>query len=593
MLVKRIFDIIDHQLEHFPLNVAFSSKVNGLWKGYSSEDFRSMSDKVSFGLLSKGFKPGDKIAIISNNRPEWNFIDFGTLQTGGVDVPIYPTVSDNDLRFILNDAKVKFIFVSTLEIYEKVNRSLGENLSAVEIFSFEEIPKVKHWSELLEEGDKYNKKESLGQIKKNVNPKDLATILYTSGTTGQPKGVMLSHNNLVSNFLAVRHCTPTVPGDKALSFLPLNHIYERMLTYMYMYICISIYYAESIETIGDNIKEIKPEVFSAVPRLLEKVYEKIVAKGNALTGFKKKLFTWSLNVGDNYNPSKPMSLGYRISLAITRKLVFSKWQEGLGGNVKAIVSGGAALNPRLAKIFWAAGIRILEGYGCTETSPVIAVNTLLPNGMRIGTVGPVIDDVEVKIADDGEILCKGPNVMLGYYGSPKLTDEVIDSEGWYHTGDIGLFEDGIYLKITDRKKEIFKTSGGKYIAPQMIENKLKESRFIEQVMVIGENQKFAGALIVPSFQNIREWIKNENMELDQSNRALICENAEIKKLIMNEVNNINKSLAQYETIKRFELLPDDFTIDNGEITPKLSLKRKVITEKYLEKINKIYHNNRK
>ena len=571
----------------------FSSKVNGLWKGYSSEDFRSMSDKVSFGLLSKGFKPGDKIAIISNNRPEWNFIDFGTLQTGGVDVPIYPTVSDNDLRFILNDAKVKFIFVSTLEIYEKVNRSLGENLSAVEIFSFEEIPKVKHWSELLEEGDKYNKKESLGQIKKNVNPKDLATILYTSGTTGQPKGVMLSHNNLVSNFLAVRHCTPTVPGDKALSFLPLNHIYERMLTYMYMYICISIYYAESIETIGDNIKEIKPEVFSAVPRLLEKVYEKIVAKGNALTGFKKKLFTWSLNVGDNYNPSKPMSLGYRISLAITRKLVFSKWQEGLGGNVKAIVSGGAALNPRLAKIFWAAGIRILEGYGCTETSPVIAVNTLLPNGMRIGTVGPVIDDVEVKIADDGEILCKGPNVMLGYYGSPKLTDEVIDSEGWYHTGDIGLFEDGIYLKITDRKKEIFKTSGGKYIAPQMIENKLKESRFIEQVMVIGENQKFAGALIVPSFQNIREWIKNENMELDQSNRALICENAEIKKLIMNEVNNINKSLAQYETIKRFELLPDDFTIDNGEITPKLSLKRKVITEKYLEKINKIYHNNRK
>jgi long-chain acyl-CoA synthetase len=592
MSVTRIFDIIDHQLEHFPLSVAFSSKVDGNWRGYSTKEFRTIVNQVSCGLLSNGFVKGDKVAIISNNRPEWNFIDFGTLQTGGVDVPIYPTVSDNDLKYILKDAEVKFIFVSNLELHDKVVKALGDNRSSIEIYSFDEIPNVNHWSELLKSGDQFEKKEILGQIKSVVKPNDLATILYTSGTTGQPKGVMLSHNNLVSNFLAVRHCTPTVPGDKALSFLPLNHIYERMLTYMYMYICISIYYAESIETIGDNIKEIKPEVFSAVPRLLEKVYEKIVAKGNALSGIKKKLFTWSLKVGDTYDPSKPMSFGYKLSLAITRKLVFSKWQEGLGGNIKAVVSGGAALNPRLARVFWAAGIKILEGYGCTETSPVIAVNTLLPNGMRIGTVGPVIDGVEVKIANDGEILCKGPNVMLGYYKSPELTAEVLDKDGWYHTGDIGLFEDEIYLKITDRKKEIFKTSGGKYIAPQMIENKLKESRFIEQVMVVGENQKFAGALIVPSFQNITDWAVNKKLDINLSDRNAICESQQVKKLIMAEINTINQSLAQYETIKKIELLPDEFTIENGEITPKLSLKRKVISEKYSEKIEKIYFNNR-
>ncbi len=585
MKVTRIFDLIPHQLETHPLEVAFAGKENGKWITYSSKDFKKYSDLVSYGLLAKGINKNDKIAIISNNRPEWNFTDLGILQIGAIDVPIYPTISENDLKFILEDADVKFIFVSSEEIYLKVKSFSSELKGLQGIFTYSKVEGATHWSELIELGEKQRDEDRLNAIKATINSGDLATLLYTSGTTGNPKGVMLSHNNLVSNFIAVEHLPPVKAGDHILSFLPLNHIYERMLTYLYMYLCTSIYYAESLDTIGDNIREVHPAAFSAVPRLIEKVYDKIVAKGTELSGIKKAMFFWALDLGLRYDPNKSGGFFYDMQLSLANKLVFSKWRESLGGNLRAIVSGGAALQPRLAKIFWAAQIPILEGYGCTETSPVICVNTLEPNGMGIGTVGPVIKEVSVKIADDGEILCKGPNVMLGYYKRPDLTAESIDEEGWYHTGDIGEMI-GNKLKITDRKKEIFKTSGGKYIAPQNIENKLKESRFIEQAMVLGENQKFAAALIVPSFAFVKEWAERKGLTLN-SNEEIIA-SIEVKNRIMEEVDLINKQLGHFETIKKIELLPREFSIEKGEMTPKLSLKRKLILEANKSLVDKIY-----
>ena len=438
----------------------------------------------------------------------------------------------------------------------------------------------------LKQVKKSKDENRLNNLKDAVKTGDLATLLYTSGTTGNPKGVMLSHANLVSNFVAVQHLPPVKAGDKVLSFLPLNHIYERMLTYLYMYLSTSIYYAESMETIGDNIREVHPTAFSAVPRLLEKVYDKIVAKGADLTGIKKKLFFWALELGLKYDPNIDGGIWYNIQLKLANKIIFNKWREALGGNTKAIVSGGAALQPRLARVFWAAQIPVLEGYGCTETSPVICVNNLEPNGMYVGTVGPVIEGVQIKIADDGEILCKGPNVMLGYYKRPDLTEESIDKEGYYHTGDIGEMVHNRFLKITDRKKEIFKTSQGKYIAPQMIENKLKESRFIEQAMVIGENQKFAAALIVPSFAFIREWAERKGLTFE--NNEAIANSEEVKARIMQDVEEMNKSLGSYESIKKIELLSKEFSIEKGEMTPKLSLKRKVILDENKHLVTKIF-----
>ncbi len=585
MDVKRLFDIIPHQITNHPLNVAFAGKENGSWVTYSSQDFKKYVDLISYGLISKGIVKNDKIAIISNNRPEWNFTDLGILQTGAVDVPIFPTISEQDLRFILEDAEVKFIFVSSEELYLKVKKIAGNITSRPGIYTYNRIEGAPHWSELLECGEKNKDPEKLESIKSSIGEHDLATLLYTSGTTGNPKGVMLSHRNLVSNFIAVEHLPPVKAGDRVLSFLPLNHIYERMLTYLYMYLSTSVYYAESMETIGDNIREVQPAAFSAVPRLIEKVYEKIVAKGHDLKGIKRALFFWALNLGLKYDPNKDGGFFYNLQLKLANKLIFPKWREALGGKLKAIVSGGAALHPRLARVFWAAQIPILEGYGCTETSPVIAVNTLAPNGMGIGTVGPVISGVSVKIAEDGEILCKGPNIMLGYYKRPDLTAECINAEGWYHTGDIGLME-GNNLKITDRKKEIFKTSQGKYIAPQNIENKLKESRFIEQVMVIGENQKFAAALIVPSFAFLKEWAERKGLPLKTNDE--IAGSKEVCERIMEEVELINKELGSYETIKKIELLPREFSIEKGELTPKLSLKRKYIMEANKAAVDRIF-----
>ncbi|MFN5829393.1 MAG: AMP-dependent synthetase/ligase, partial [Bacteroidota bacterium] len=467
MEIKRVFDLLKHYQQNNPRPDALVTKVNGQWKNYSTNDFVDYVDHLSYGLANIGINKDDKIAIISNNRPEWNFADYASQQCGAISVPVYPTISLHDLIFILNDAQVKLVFVSSADLYQKVAEAAKQAPSVKFIYSFNQIESVAHWTELYENGKKNPAKEKIETIKSQIDGNDLLTILYTSGTTGTPKGVMLSHNNLLSNSFASQYLCPFQKEWKALSFLPLNHVYERMLNTLYIYLGLGIYYAESLETIGDNLKEVKPQVFATVPRLLEKVYDKIVAKGHEQTGIKKTLFFWALDLGLKYELNGANGWWYEMQLAIANKLVFSKWREALGGNVTAAVSGGAALQPRLARVFNAAKIVVLEGYGLTETSPVVAVNSFKPNGIMFGTVGEVIDGVTVKIAEDGEILVKGPNVMLGYYNHPDATSEVIDTEGWFHTGDIGKFIDNRYLKITDRKKEIFKTSGGKYIAPIM------------------------------------------------------------------------------------------------------------------------------
>jgi len=586
MSVTRVFDIIPQLLDKYNKPNAFAAKENGKWVTYSTQQFADNATNLSYGLLNLGIDREEKIAIIANNRPEWNFTDYGIQMSGAVSVPIYPTISEGDLNFILNDAKVKYIFVSSTDLYNKVKAVAANAPSVKEIYTFDKVAGAKHWSEVVELGKANPKKEEVEKIKSSIKPNDLLTILYTSGTTGNPKGVMLSHNNLISNSLSSQNLCPFQSHWKALSFLPLNHVYERMLTTLYMYLGISIYYAESLETIGDNLKEVKPEVFSTVPRLLEKVYDKIVAKGADLTGIKKKLFFWALDLGLKYELNGANGWWYETQLKLANKLIFSKWREALGGNLMAAVSGGAALQPRLARVFNAAKITVLEGYGLTETSPVIAVNNFLPNGIKFGTVGPVIDGVTVKIAEDGEILVKGPNVMIGYYNRPDATAEVIDADGWFHTGDIGMFEENRFLKITDRKKEIFKTSGGKYIAPVMIENKLKESPFVEQAMVIGENQKFASAFIVPAFAFLKEYCQRKGIPFT-SNEDLI-KNETIKARIIVEVEKVNKELAQYEKIKNPQLLAREWSIDKGEMTPKLSLKRKVIMAANADLVNKIY-----
>ena len=586
MAITRVFDILTQLQEKYNKSNILAAKENGKWRSYSTQEFADNTNLLSYGLYNLGITKDDKVAIIANNRPEWNFTDYAIQQVGAISVPIYPTISETDLSFILKDAGVKYLFISSKELYTKLKPTIDKASCVKDIYSFNAFEGCKHWTVLLEEGKKNPRAAEINQIKKSIQANDLLTILYTSGTTGTPKGVMLSHDNLISNSLASQTLCPFRSDWKALSFLPLNHVYERMLTTLYLYLGISIYYAESMETIVDNLKEVQPEIFSTVPRLLEKVYDRIVAKGNEQKGIKKKIFFWALNLGLRYELNGANGWFYEFQLKIARKLVFSKWKEALGGKVMAIVSGGAALQPRLSRVFFAAGINVLEGYGLTETSPVIAVNNFLPNSICFGTVGPVIDKVSVKFAEDGEILVKGPNIMLGYYNRPDATAEAIDAEGWFHTGDIGTFVDNRFLKITDRKKEIFKTSGGKYITPVMIENKLKESPFIEQVMVVGENQKFASALIVPSFAYLKDYCKLKNIEY-KSNEEII-KNETIQKRIFQEVESLNKELAQYEKIKAPELLPREWTIEKNELTPKLSLKRKIILSENKELIDKIY-----
>lgn len=568
-----------------------AAKESGQWRKYSTVEVKDIADKLSTGLLASGYGPGDmsiegrdKIAILAKNRPEWVMLDLAVQQMGAVLIPLYPTIHINDMEFVLNDSQVKAVFVNDEELYHKVQNVRTKVSSIKEVYSFEHVEGARHWKELLSMG-KQEHYQQLTTICEKINTEDLFTIIYTSGTTGTPKGVMLSHRNILSNVMSSIPCFPPGNNFKSLSFLPLNHIFERMITYIYLFKNTSIFYAESLETIGDNLKEVQPNIFTTVPRLLEKVYDRIMAKGNELTGTKRKLFFWAHGLAEKFEINKSQGLWYNAQLALANKLIFSKWREALGNNITCIVSGGAACQVRLIRIFTAAKIVVMEGYGLTETSPVIAVNRYEERDRKFGTVGPLIDTVEVKIAEDGEILCKGPNVMMGYYKRPDLTTEVV-KDGWYYTGDIGTIVEDRFLKITDRKKELFKTSGGKYVAPLPIENKLKESPFIEQVMLVGSERKFVGALIIPAFSNLRDWCRKNNIP-DAPNEALI-NNPKVLELYKELIESFNKFFNHVEQVKKFELLPHEWSVDTGEMTPKLSLKRKVVMEKYKDAIERIY-----
>lgn len=586
MNITRNFDLLLnlHQNHNYPIGI--SGKKNGKWSNYSTNEYLENVNNISYGLLKLGIDRGDKVAIISTNRPEWNFADFGASQIGCVTVPMYPTISEADYKYILNNSETKVVFVESLELYQKIAAVKNDVPSLKYIYTFEHIPGQPLWTELSEIGKTNQNPSKLEELRALVKPEDLMTLIYTSGTTGTPKGVMLTHNNLMANIRSSQNLFPFPPGNKVLSFLPLCHIFERMVCYLYHYKGIVIYYAESMETIADNLKEVQPKAFSTVPRLLEKVYDKIVAKGHTLTGIKKKLFFWALDLGHKFELGRKNGGWYHFKLKIADKLIFSKWREALGGEVEIIVSGASALQPRLARVFTAAGIIVLEGYGLTETSPVISVNTPDEAGRCFGTVGLVVPDVVVKIAADGEILCKGPNVMQGYYKLPEATKEAIDSEGWFHTGDIGTFVEDKYLKITDRKKEVFKTSGGKYIAPQPMENKFKESPFIEQIMVIGENEKFPGALITPAWDYLKGWCTKNGIAFE--NNEDLIKKPEVLAAYQKEVDFYNAEFGSWETIKKFEIIPADWSIEGGEMTPTLKLKRKPILTKYSAFVSKIY-----
>ncbi|MGB4775871.1 MAG: long-chain fatty acid--CoA ligase [Daejeonella sp.] len=584
--ITRVFDLLQHIKEHHQKDDLFAGKKDGTWTKYNTNTFLQLVDSVSRGLIASGIQKNDKVAIMSANRPEWNICDFGIMQTGATQVPMYPTLAETDIKFILKDADVKILFVSDQTLFDKINKVKVELTTDLKVYSFDKIPGVQNWQELVQIGNQHPDID-LSNYRDQITPDDLLTLIYTSGTTGTPKGVMLTHNNLVSNVLA--SCVLYPPGfSKAISFLPLSHIFERMIIYMYLYLGVSIYYAESLDTLVADINEVKPHGFTTVPRMLEKVYDRIVAKGAELKGIKKKLFFWALNLGLKYELNGENGWWYEIKLKIANKLIFNKWRAALGGQIMALVSGGAALQPRLARVFWAAKIPVLEGYGLTETSPVIAVNGLGTGQMKFTTVGKLIKDVEVKIASDGEILCKGPNIMKGYYQRPDLTAQVIDQDGFFHTGDIGELVEGKYLRITDRKKEIFKTAGGKYVAPQILENKYKESKFIEQVMVLGENERFPSALIVPAFGALKEWCTKT--EIPYTTHAEMIKNPEIIAKIQLEIDHFNQGFGKWEQVKKFELLDTEWSIDGGELTPKLSLKRKVIFEKNKQLIEKIYKN---
>ena len=584
--ITRVFDLLKLSLEKFNKEDIVAAKENGQWIKYSTEHFIQEVDALSRGLIAKGIKKNDKVAIMSPNRPEWNICDFGIMQMGATQVPMYPTLAENDIKFIAKDADIRIVFVSDKVLYDKLNTVKLRDEANFEIYTFDEIQGIASWKNLLTLG-KENASIDLDSYRKEITPDDLLTLIYTSGTTGTPKGVMLTHNNLVSN---VRESSKLYPigFSKAISFLPLSHVFERMVFYMYLYLGISVYYAQSMDTIAADIADVKPHGFTTVPRLLEKVYDRIVEKGSQLTGIKRKLFFWALNLGLNYEMDGKNGLWYEVQLKIANKLVFIKWREALGGNIMAIVSGGAALQPRLARVFWAAGMPVLEGYGLTETSPVINVNGLRKGEAKFTTVGRTIKDVEVKIAEDGEILCKGPNVMKGYYNRPDLSAEVIDKDGFFHTGDIGEIVDGQYLRITDRKKEIFKTAGGKYIAPQMLENKFKESTFIEQVMVIGENERFPAALVLPSFATLQKWC--DRKEIPYSTNQEMLRDPRIIGKIWSEIETFNQEFGSWERVKKIELLALEWSIEGGEFTPKLSLRRKAILEKYKSQVEKLYRN---
>lgn len=582
----RLFDFAYWERDNYNLEKAFVSKYQGTWETTSSEDYINKGNIISRALLRLGVQANDKIAIISlTNRTEWHIMDLGVLQIGAQNVPIYPTISIEDYEYVLNHSESKYCFISCEFVYEKI-KAIKDNTSLIEIYSFNEIPGCKHWTELLELGADPSNQSEVDALKDAVKEEDLATIIYTSGTTGKPKGVMLSHRNVVKNVIYSCDRLPLERGSsRALSFLPICHIFERVISYIYQYVGVEIVFAESLETISDDLKEFKPEVMTAVPRLLEKVYDSIIAKGAALTGIKKMLFFWAVNLGLNFEPYGQNGWWYERKLKLARKLIFSKWKEGLGGNLKLIASGSAALQPRLARIFNAAELGVMEGYGLTETSPVVSVNDMRDGKFRIGTVGKLIADTEVKIAEDGEILVKGPQVMMGYYKDPEKTAEVI-KDGYFHTGDIGELDSDGFLRITDRKKEMFKTSGGKYVAPQLLENRFKQSRFIEQIMVVGEGEKMPAAIIQPDFVFLGNWAKKKGIAFT-NNEELIASEKVIKR-IQKEVDEANEDFAKFEKVKQFRLSSIQWTPDSGHLTPTMKLKRKIVKEFHKDLYESIY-----
>ncbi|AUD03876.1 AMP-dependent synthetase/ligase [Spirosoma pollinicola] len=588
-----LFECLTYQLQNFPLDDMLCAREANQWRKYSTQEVSKLVDQLSAGLLALGLNEGDrtdegrdKIAILSANRPEWMLVDMAIQQIGAVSVPIYPTINPTELQFILQDAAVKLIFIGDETLAKKVAAIQRELPDLKNLFTFDQVPTTQHWRELLVDYTPVVQAQ-LTQQRRAITPNDLATILYTSGTTGTPKGVMLSHHNLLSNVFSSSLLLKEVgiQGKRALSFLPLNHAFERMATYCYFYCGTSIYYAESMDTIGENLRDVQPTLFTTVPRLLEKVYEGIIAKGSELTGIKRRLFFWALKLGERFDLNAPQSISYKLQLAVANRLVFSKWRDALGGQIRAIITGAAACQVRLLKIFGAAQLVVMEGYGLTEASPIISGNRHSDANRMFGTVGPPLNDVQVAFADDGEILCKGPNVMMGYYKRPDLTAETV-IDGWLHTGDIGTLVDGKFLKITDRKKELFKTSGGKYVAPQPIENKMVESRWIEQIMVVGEGEKFVGALIVPAFQALQEWYTHQGKAYPDN--ATVIADESILALFTKEIDHYNAFFNHVEQVKKFALLPNEWTIEKGELTPTLKLKRKVIREKYKDQITGIY-----
>jgi long-chain acyl-CoA synthetase len=585
--ITRLFDFPYFQLETYNLKKAFSTKHNNVWESISTQEYIDKANQLSRGLINLGIQPNDKIAIISsNNRTEWNVCDIGILQTGAQNVPIYPTICKEDYEYVLNHSEAIYCFVSDIEVLEKVNK-IKRNTKLKGVYTFDEIAGEKSWKSILELGKDNAHQKEVEQRKDAVKPEDLATLIYTSGTTGRPKGVMLSHQNIVTNVLAAKKRVPLTDGeDIALSFLPICHIFERMILYLYQYCGVSIYFAESIEKLSENAQEIKPNIMTAVPRLYEKIYDKIILKGETLAGIKKVLFFWAVNLGLKYKPYRENGWWYEKQLSIARKLIFSKWQAALGGELKCMVSGSAALQPRLTRVFSAANMPIMEGYGLTETSPVVTVNDERNGGFRPGTVGKVIDDVEIKIAETGEILVKGPNIMMGYYKDEEKSAQVL-KDGYFHTGDKGEFDADGFLKITGRTKEMFKTSGGKYVVPPLLEGELKQSLFIEQVMVIGEGEKMPAALVQLNFDFIKDWIDKKGHNIGKTNEEIIQSEIVISR-VQQEVDKCNTNFGHWEQIKRFELTPNIWTIDDGHLTPTMKMKRPIIKEIYKDLYHKIY-----
>lgn len=583
MEVKRIFDIPYYSKAHFEKDDFVCDKRNGKWEKISTDEYIRITNQLSRALLKYGIKKGDRIALItSNNRVEWCFFDQAALQIGAVTVPIYPSISSEDCVYNLENSGSKICIVSDEKLFDKINTIKSQLPELKDIFTFDDVKDATNWKELLESGKETDNQQEVETIKDSISEDDLVSIIYTSGTTGKPKGVMLTHKNIVSDVLG---CEDRIPykdsKNKGLSFLPLCHVYERMIIYLFTTNGISIYFAESNEKLSENLKEIKPQYMTVVPRMVEKVYDAIYKRGTEAGGLKSKIFLWSIKVAEKYKIGDSKSLAHIIA----DKLVFSKWREGLGGNIITLVSGSAALSKRLNTMFHAAGIPILEGYGLTETSPVIAVNSF--EHTKIGSVGRPIKNIDVKIQEDGEITVKGPTVTQGYYKDEKQTKEAFTEDGYFKTGDIGILDKDNFLFITDRKKEMFKTSGGKYVAPQVIENLAKASQFIEQIMVVGDGEKMPTALVQPDFEFAKSWASKNNINIGVSPREIANSN-ELKAEIEKEISKINVHLGKWEQVKKIELTPEIWTEDNGLLTPTLKLKRKAIKEHFIKLYEKLY-----